>query len=174
MLKKRMLLLVAAVAAFGAVMVGQAFATVTGSSTSNNSSTSVGNYTIEGINLGVTVVNDFGVAGNVIPPTGVLKTVGHVSLANNTSYAIQVTGWSVTGYTDNGFCGVYPANGAGAGFVGPLSATPGGFPNFSYPYGIGPTSTASIAFQIKIGPDALITAACQFNGAVTINAAQII
>lgn len=177
MLKKRMLLLVAAVAAFGAVMVGQVFATINTQSTSNNSSTSVGNYTVEGINLGVTVLND-SVAGNVIPPTGVIHKVGHVNLANFTSYAIEITDWNVTNYNDNGQCGSYgplPAgNGVGALYIGALSPVYVGPPATANPFAIQGNTTASIDFGIKIGPSPNIGAGCQFNAAVIIDAQQII
>lgn len=167
MFKKRMLLLVASLAAFGAVMVSGAFATPSGTATANSSNgvsgpNSNGNYVIETPSISASISipswNQY-----IVPPDGDWHSAGTLTVTNNTSYGVTVTDVQVTAVNQSG-----------------CSPTPGVVPGLDVQFNppVTPTdiagggASASADFDIKLGPSPDITNACQFNGTVTVTAEQ--
>lgn len=167
MLKKRMLLLVAALAAFGAVMVSGAFATPSDTATANSATgpygpNGNGNYVIEVPNISASISIPL-YSQYTIAPDGVFHSAGTLTVTNNTSYGVTVTDVQVTAVAQAGCSptpGVVP--GLDAQFNPPVSPTDIA----------GGGASVSAGFEIKLGPHADITNSCQFNGTVTVTAEQ--
>jgi hypothetical protein len=165
MLKKRMLLLAAALAAFGAVMVSGAFATPSGTASANSSNgvsgpAGNGNYVIETPSLSASINIPLW-SQYTIAPDGNWHSAGKLTVTNNTSYAVTVTDVDVTSTAQVG-CGANPPPGLDAQFTAPVPSADIA----------GGGASAQADFELKLGPSALITNSCQFNGTVTVTAEQ--
>ncbi len=159
MFKKRMLLLVAALAAFGAVMVSGVFATPSGQSSAwshaeGGGPNSNGYYVIENPSITAEIFH----AGNyVVPPTGAWTPGGYLRVQNHTSYGVTITNLDVDA-----------TDAPGCGGTTTMDAQFNPIPNADIAGGAYKDAT----FDVKIGPDALITNACQFSGHVVVTAEQ--
>ena len=166
MLKKRMLLLVASLAAFGAVMVSGAFATPSDTATANTATgpygpAGNGNYVIEVPNISASISIPL-YSQYTIAPDALWHSAGKLTVTNNSSYGVTVTDVDVTTVNQSG-CGPTPGvvPGADAQFTAPVPSAD-----------IAAGASAQADFELKLGPSADISNSCQFNGTVTVTAEQ--